>query len=570
MNEGMIASVRRLVAVVLACLVFTGVRCVTLQATGGTGDETVIGMIVCEDGSPAGSTEVTLRPYDFDPASGKKPSDYGADTTDSEGRYTITLKSPKAQRYVLQAFNVSQRTKTIIPDIDISEPGESFRMPAAALHKTGNIKVILSDSSITGNGHVFIPGTTLFSYMEDGYAIIDSVPAETISRVCYNDNNAIGKPQNLAEHVEVKQGISAIVAFSGSAHAGKIHLNTTPEGADVVENVFNFPLLIRLSSENFDFSEARTDGSDLRFTIPDNSTLPFEIERWDAAAKQAEIWVKVDTVYGNDSSHFLVMYWGEPATAIALDNANVFDSAGGFRGVWHLAEEAAGVGTKGLYIDAVGRNNGDDFISATGRSGIIGYGHAFDGIDDFIPVNGPVTGFLKADVTIALWVSIHDSGGTILSKLDTSPNWSKGESSFYFGDGTDAHVITGGIPGRPSNGARPSFVGYSDDYAIAGQSVGPDDWHCLVYTWKWNGDSTGTSRYYIDGMEVPLSRDSLAIRSDENVNALLRIGQPNNNESFAYFKGHMDELQISAVARSADWVKLSYMNQRRENVLVKY
>jgi hypothetical protein len=460
----------------------------------------------------------------------------------------------------LQAINLALRTRGLIADIDISAPSESTLIDNHSLHKTGSIKVILSDSLIAGKGYVFIPGTTYLAYVENGCAIIDSVPAEMIPQVYYKDKGELSVPQSMAETVDVKPGITTVIAFSGSAYAKKIYQNTTPEGADISGNVFDFPLLIRLTSNNFTFKEARTDGSDLRFTKSDNVPLPFEIERWDAAAQQAEIWVKVDTIYGNDSSHYFVMYWGESATAIALDSSNVFDTASGYRGVWHLAEEVAGVGTMGLYKDATGRNHGDDFVSATDRSGIIGYGRAFDGVDDFIPLNSPVTNFLKGDLTIALWVSVHDSGGTILSKLDTFPGWNIGEMSLYFGDGT----IKQDSPGV--NGTRPSLVGFSNDYAIAGQSVAPDSWHYLVYTWKWNGDSTGTPRYYIDGAEVVLSCDSLIIRYADNTNANIRIGQPNNNESYAYFKGLMDELEISSLARSADWIKLCYMNQRKENL----
>jgi hypothetical protein len=565
----MSASIRRISAVALASLVFAALRCISLQATGGTGDETVIGRVANEDGTPAGSTLVMVRPCDFDPATGLQPSDYGVDTTDSEGGYAITLASPKAERYTLQAVNLLSRNRTLVSDIDVSAPGETAVIGTAMLHRTGRIKVILSDSSLSGSGHVFIPGTSLFAYMENGVAIIDSVPAQAIHDVSYNEVENVNAPQRLAETVVVKPDISSIVAFSGSAYSAKLTLNTTPGGADVARNVFRIPVLIRLSSDNFNFNEARTDGSDVRLIKSDNTPLPFEIERWDAAARQAEIWVKIDTVYGNDSSHFVVMYWGEPATAIALNHTKVFDTASGFRGVWHLAEEASGVGTKGLYKDATGRNNGDDFVSATDRSGIIGYGQAFDGIDDFIPVNGPVTSFKKADLTISLWVSIHDSGGTILSKLDSTLKWSSGDGSFYFGDGTDAHA-TGVNKTHPSNGARPSFVGYSDSYVISAHPVTPDIWHHLAYTWKWNGDSTGTSRFFIDGIAVPLSMDSLFLRVDENINATLRIGQPNNNESYAYFKGLMDELQISAISRSADWINLSYMNQRTENLLIRY
>jgi hypothetical protein len=562
----MSAFIRRMSAVALACFLFAALRCSLLPpaVSGGTGSETVIGRIAHEDGSPARETVVTLRPYDFDPASGQQSSEYVIDTTDNLGRYAITLDSPTVKKYTLQAVNLPLQTRTIIPDIDISAPSETTVVAAASLHSAGIIKVVLTDSSIAGHGYVFIPGTTFHASMANGSATIDSVPAETVPRVCYNDINGTGAPLILAETIDVKQGIVTIVAYSGAAHDAKIFLNTTSGGAYVAGNVYGFPVLIRLSSNSFNFNEARTDGSDLRFTKPDNTPLPFEIERWDAAARLAEIWVRVDTVHGDDSSHFVAMYWGEPATAIALDNAYVFDTASGFRGVWHLAEDAAGVGTRGLYKDATGRNNGDDFVSATDRSGIIGCGQAFDGIDDFIPVNSPVTAFLKGDVTVTLWVNIRDSGGTIISKLDTVPGWNMGELSLYFGDGTNAHVSPG------VNGARPSFVGYWDDYAIAAQPVPSDDWHYLVYTWTWNGDTTGTPRYYIDGTEITLSRDFLNIRSDDSARATIRIGQPNDNESYAYFKGAMDELEISAVARSAEWIRLSYMNQKTQNSLTKW
>ncbi|MBN1130646.1 MAG: DUF2341 domain-containing protein [Chitinispirillaceae bacterium] len=562
----MSASIGRISAVALACFSFAALLCTSLETavSGGTGSETVIGRIMNKDGSPASETTVEMRPYSFDPVSGQGLSECGADTTDSFGRYVITLGSPTVKRYTLQAVNLTLRTGTIIPDIDLSAPSETTLIADATLYKTGSIKVILTDSSIAGNGYVFIPGAAFSAFMENGIATIDSVPAVTVPRVCYHDINGTGTPLSLAEAIDVKQGIVTIVAFSGAAHAAKIILNTTSGGAGVAGNVYEFPALIRLSSTNFIFNEARTDGSDLRFTKPDNTPLPFEIERWNVAARLAEIWVKVDTVYGNDSVHFVVMYWGEPATAIALDHARVFDTTGGFRGVWHLAEEAAGVGTKGLYKDATGRNNGDDFIGATDRSGIIGCGHAFDGIDDFIPVNGPVTTFLKGDVTVALWVNIPDSGGTILSKLDTVPGWNVGELSLYFGDGTNTHVAPG------VNGARPSFVGYWDDYAIAAQPVPSDEWHYLVYAWTWNGDTTGTPRYYLDGTETALSRDFLNIRSDDSARATIRIGQPNNNESYAFFKGLMDELEISAVTRSPDWIKLCYMNQKLQNSLTKW
>lgn len=537
-------------------------RCTSMHTTqGGTGSETVIGRIITNDGNPVPATEITLFPEDFDPVSDTTISNFLKDTTDSDGRYSIQLKKLTFKRINLQAVHLQARTRTLIADIDLSTSGDSTFVTDASLHPSTTLKVVLTDSIPDANGYVFIPGSMYHSDLKQGFAIIDSVPAAVIPKIVYKEHLSDSFPLFIAEDILIKPDIVNVVTFRGVIHAATLYINTTASGADVKDNVYNYPLLVELSKENFDFTEARIDGSDLRFTGSGNRSLPFEIEQWNAETQKAVLWVKVDTIYGNDSSHYVEMHWGEPSTTIPLNSSKVFDTSSGFRGVWHLSEEAAGTGTTGLYKDATGRNNGDDFTSSTDRNGIIGYGHTFDGIDDYIPLNNSITNFFKGDGTISLWVNIRDSGGTILSKLDTTPKWNIGESCFYFGDGTDTNTSPG------VNGTRPSFVGFHDDYAIAGESVTPGQWHHLVYTWKWNGDSTGTPLYYIDGVKVFLSRDSLKVRLNETPGATARIGQPNNNESYHYFNGSMDELEISSVVRNENWIKLCYQNQYTNKVV---
>src|SRR5690348_13327999 len=50
-------------------------------------------------------------------------------------------------------------------------------------------------------------------------------------------------------------------------------------------NVTNYPLLVRLTSTNFDFSQAMTNGEDIRFEDPDGTALSYEIERWNAGSE---------------------------------------------------------------------------------------------------------------------------------------------------------------------------------------------------------------------------------------------------------------------------------------------
>src|SRR5690606_19319604 len=82
------------------------------------------------------------------------------------------------------------------------------------------------------------------------------------------------------------------------------------------------------------------DGADLRFSKTNDTILRYQIERWDATARRAEIWVKVDTVKGDDSAQSIRMFWGNAAAASESNAAAVFDSAAGYLDVWHLGDAA--------------------------------------------------------------------------------------------------------------------------------------------------------------------------------------------------------------------------------------
>jgi len=59
----------------------------------------------------------------------------------------------------------------------------------------------------------------------------------------------------------------------------------------------DFQIKIELNNSNFDFLDANNDGSDIRVTANDGTTmLPFWIESWNPAGEQATIWVKVPNI----------------------------------------------------------------------------------------------------------------------------------------------------------------------------------------------------------------------------------------------------------------------------------
>ena len=58
----------------------------------------------------------------------------------------------------------------------------------------------------------------------------------------------------------------ALAQYSGWQHEGSLCILTTPEGADLPASASeeNFPLLVRLSKETFDFSQTKAQGEDIQ------------------------------------------------------------------------------------------------------------------------------------------------------------------------------------------------------------------------------------------------------------------------------------------------------------------
>jgi hypothetical protein len=128
-----------------------------------------------------------------------------------------------------------------------------------------------------------------------------------------------------------------------------IKLDTSPAGANVAGDVAKFPVAVQLTAANFDFSQAKANGEDVRFSTMTGQLLPYAIELWDGAAKTAALWVKVD-VKGNNAAQSILMHWGNPAAASAADSKAVFSKEDGWLGAYHLGE--AGSNEPGAYKDA--------------------------------------------------------------------------------------------------------------------------------------------------------------------------------------------------------------------------
>jgi len=82
----------------------------------------------------------------------------------------------------------------------------------------------------------------------------------------------------------------------------------------------DYQVLVELNSANFDFSKAKSDGSDIRFSL-NGEELNYWIEEWNPYAKKAKIWVKVPHIPANGEVK-IKMYYGNP-DAVSKSNGKL-------------------------------------------------------------------------------------------------------------------------------------------------------------------------------------------------------------------------------------------------------
>ncbi len=98
-----------------------------------------------------------------------------------------------------------------------------------------------------------------------------------------------------------------------------------------------YQVLVKLDNTNFNFSLAKPDGADVRFTHSDGSTeLRYWIESWDSTNHLAYVWVRVPGI--SSGMTVIYVYYDNPAASSLSDGNFTFDS---FEENW---SQFAGVG----------------------------------------------------------------------------------------------------------------------------------------------------------------------------------------------------------------------------------
>ncbi len=325
------------------------------------------------------------------------------------------------------------------------------------------------------------------------------------------------------------------------AFSRTIRINTSRTGAAAPGDVLDFPLLIELDSA-FAFADAESNGEDIRFAKSDGTRLRYEIEHWDATNRRAAIWVAMDTVRGGDTTQTFTMYWGRPGAHDYSRGAHVFPTP--FVAVWHFGRAPADANAH-ICHDATG--NGHNAVS--------------DGTLTLAPGAVGLAGSFGADTADALHASAPDDALDIDTEALTLSLW------LYLDRGLAEQLpVAKGFP----------LAGYAlvctpdSCYARATDSegtvfparLGPEA--DFIGAWKHVGIvvnvPSGAIMTYVDGAYA--GRAVLPPTSSCTTPEPLVLG--------ATLWGLLDEVRVEHAARNADWMKLSYENQRSGQSLLHF
>ncbi len=328
-------------------------------------------------------------------------------------------------------------------------------------------------------------------------------------------------------------------------------LNTTATGADVVTDQNNFPVLVRLNSQNFDFAQAQLNGQDLRFA-DENGELSYEIEDWSSDGEQATVWVSVPVVKGNALTS-LYMYWGNPNAESATNKKEVYKSLYGFSGVYHLNDRRINqtiTSATGVY-DATN----DQMTLFKRAKGISGGALNFNGSSDFTELPLALTAGVN-NFTISLWMKTADT-------RNSSVLWEVPHVLGMDEEGAPRGEFGLGIAGGDlMNWSAMNIFGdlyTAPDSDVSNVSDGTT-WHYVTLI-----KSDSRLKMYRNGVMI----SNLSASKSVNEKYQLFLGALNNKGTpSSFYKGSLDEVRVDGVTRSEDWVTLSYENQRFENYLL--
>jgi hypothetical protein len=336
---------------------------------------------------------------------------------------------------------------------------------------------------------------------------------------------------NGCSSVSNTDSVNVMPSFISCDYKFRRKISIDPSKVPGTDNLTNFPLLISFDGVGEEYlrdtihggNVCNQNGYDIVFTSSDGvSLLRHEIQEYNPATGLYIAWVRVPSLKALDTTK-IFMYYGKKDVTENPSIGGVWGSE--YIGVWHLDNNLN---------DVAGGNNGSG-NSITFNTGKIGTAAELNSTRSItvpnenkfdIPANGAIT--------ISCWMNLTGF---------TSSNQP------FIAKGTDTWILR-----RDGTNNRATFADRLQDgntYYIQNptRTIQNSQWHYVCASYNSFDDAMSL---YIDGT------------IDGTRNDLNTTSQPNQNSTSVIFGpliGRLDEVRISNVYRSQEWIYTEYLNQ---------
>jgi len=301
------------------------------------------------------------------------------------------------------------------------------------------------------------------------------------------------------------------------------------------EPLTNFPALVILNTNLSGFAYTQFEsptGGDLRFFDATATTsLNYEVECW-ATNTNSYVWVQVP-IFTNDC--YIWAYWGNPnATSAPAYSTNGSTWSEGYAGVWHLRDSDDNTRAENSSAESITAVNNN----STNATGVVSDGQGFDGSGDYYNLGNPSALQITGSQTIEMWLNPPNFsnrrnpfskayGGEFNTTLETD-----GRISYHYG-------ISGNNSGTYQTFMMTDALSVNQWAHVAIIRDLTD----MQMTWVKNGSLT----------DQAVASYGAAVAG--SATAYIGNGYLTDN-----YRGLMDEVRISNVARTTNWLYATWLN----------
>lgn len=327
--------------------------------------------------------------------------------------------------------------------------------------------------------------------------------------------------------------------YSGGGGTWDKRVKITIQASQVNSTLTDFPVYVDLSNLPADFhTNVRSDGGDIRVATADGETeVPRELVFYDAATDTGQLHFKAPSISASSNTEFYIYYGNGSATDYAT-NATF-----GAENVWTNGYDAV------LHLNEVVNNDPDGYIDSTGN-GYDGTGSSMSIASPSGKLSGTAAEFDGSNNMISL-------GTYITNNTQTFSAWIK-----WGGNGGNYNVPLGLVGSDGSSGYEIAInrssgdLWWANDQSWAINSTG----HTIPSNGTWEyvnlvyNSTTGT-KIYAGATNV----DTNITTGTQSSSGILGIGKRGDDQ--LPYHGVIDEVRISSLDRSSDWISAEYTNQ---------